>query len=305
MDEEEEEFNPLSDDIFTKDQYKKFFKLFDRNPDLIFDLIKHLDLFHDDETGLTHEKEYNLIHKYLTEYDNRTPKYIRVVFDADDLSVMFADDRDYDIQDMVKNYLKGDWEYEPLWDCMSFDSYLFDQIDVSNIKKLKKHYLKNLEGEESEEDFMEFVDSEFGSEIGCSASEAQYSADIDSLHSDFEDSIEEYLSGFGGKLQQPDYKEGNTSFGLIYVADLEIGELVQSPYFEDSLLGILEQQYPDSFHDIYSDIIDSESESWSSEYNYFLPEDNISINTDKHFRYGGAGNIDWKYFNEILSDRLL
>ena len=25
----------------------------------------------------------------------------------------------------------------------------------------------------------------------------------------------------------------------------------------------------------------------------------ISINTDKHFRYGGAGNIDWNYFNEI------
>ena len=28
------------------------------------------------------------------------------------------------------------------------------------------------------------------------------------------------------------------------------------------------------------------------------------INTDKHFRYGGAGDMDKDYMNEILSDRL-
>ena len=303
-DDEDKEFDPLNDDIVSKEQYEKVFKIFDSNPDKIFEVLKVFG-FKDDELGQMYQKEYNFIHKYLTEYKDRTPKYIRVVFDADDLSDMFVDDREYDIQKMVKNYLSGDWEYEPIWECMDFDSWLFDRIDESNIKTLKKHYLKNLEGEESEDDFMEFVETEFGSDIGCAASDAQYAADIDYLHSDFVDGIEDYLSGFGGKLQIPVDKEGNTGFGLEYVADLEIGELAQSPYFEDSLLGILEQQYPDSFYDIYNDIIESEKESWSSEYKYFLPEDNISINTNKHFRYGGAGNIDWNYFNEILSDRLL
>jgi hypothetical protein len=302
-DEEEKEFNPLNDDLATKVQYEKVFKAFDSNPDKIFDLLKVFD-FQNNEQGEKYEKEYNFIYKYLTEYNNRTPKYIRIVFDADDLSGMFADDRDYDIQDMVKNYLKGDWEYEPTWECMDFDSWLFDKIDESNIKTLKEHYLNNLEGEESEEDFMEFVESEFGGDIGCAASDAQYNADIDYLHSDFVESIEEYLSGFGGKLQNKVNSDGNLNMGLEYVADLEIGELTQSPFFQESLLGILEDDYPDSFYDIYNDIIESEKEGYSSEYNYFLPEDKISINTDKHFRYGGAGNIDWNYFNEILSDKL-
>jgi hypothetical protein len=302
-DDEDKEFDPLNDDLVSKEQYEKVFKIFDSNPDKIFEVLKVFG-FKDNELGETYQKEYNFIHKYLTEYKDRTPKYIRIVFDANDLSDMFVDDRDYDIQKMVKGYLGGDWDYEPIWECMDFDSWLFDKIDESNIKTLKKHYLKNLEGEESEDDFMEFVESEFGSEIGCAASDAQYAADIDYLHSDFENGIEDYLSGFGGKLQRPVDKEGNTGFGLEYVADLEIGELTQSPFFQDSLLGILEHEYPDSFYDIYNDIIESEKEGWSSEYNYFLPEDKISINTDKHFRYGGAGNIDWSYFNEILSDKL-
>lgn len=299
----DEEVDPLNDDIVTKEQYETLFKLFDKNPDKIFYLLKYFE-FDDDELGEKYQKEYNFIHKYLTEYKDRTPKYIRIVFDANDLSDMFVDDRDYDIQKMVKDYLSGDWEYEPVWECMGFDSWLFDRIDESNIKTLKKHYLENLEGEESEDDFMEFVESEFGSDIGCAASEAQYAADIEYLHSDFENGIEDYLSGFGGKLQNKVNSDGNVTIGLEYVADLEIGELTQSPFFQDSLSGILEDGYPDSFYDIYDDIIESEKESWSSEYNYFLPEDKININTDKHFRYGGAGNIDWNYFNEILSDKL-
>jgi hypothetical protein len=299
----DEEIDPLNDDLVSKEQYEKVFKIFDSNPDKIFEVLKVLR-FEDNELGKTYEKEYNFIHKYLTEYKDRTPKYIRIVFDANDLSDMFVDDRDYDIQDMVKNYLSGDWDYEPMWECMGFDSWLFDKIDESNIKTLKEHYLKDLEGEESEDDFMEFVENEFGSDIGCAASDAQYAADIEYLHSDFENGIEDYLSGFGGKLQIPVDKEGNTGFGLEYVTDLEIGELTQSPFFQDSLSGILEDGYPKNIYDIYNHIIDSEKSGWGSEYNYFLPEDKISINTDKHFRYGGAGNIDWNYFNEVLSDKL-
>ena len=44
---------------------------------------------------------------------------------------------------------------------------------------MKEHYLKDLEGEPSEEDFKEFVESEFGSDIGCGGDARSYSADID------------------------------------------------------------------------------------------------------------------------------
>jgi hypothetical protein len=74
-------------------------------------------------------------------------------------------------------------------ECYDFDDYYFDRIDQQNLDLMEEHYLKDLEGEPSEEDFKEFVESEFGSDIGCAASDAQYSADIDVLHSDFEDGI--------------------------------------------------------------------------------------------------------------------
>jgi glycosyltransferase involved in cell wall biosynthesis len=51
-------------------------------------------------------------------------------------------------------------------------------------------------------------------------------------------------------------------------------------------------------------IKEKEQDGYGGQYNYFFPDDLIRINTDKHFRYGGAGDIDWEYFNEILSDRL-
>jgi hypothetical protein len=108
----------------------------------------------------------------------------------------------------------------------------------------------------------------------------------------------EYLSNFNGKLVADE-----KSFGLKFVGSLEIGELVNSEWYQDVVEDALYSYYPDLI-DILAGIKEKEQDGYGGQYNYFFPDDLIRINTDKHFRYGGAGDIDWKYFNEILSDRL-
>lgn len=303
-DEEEEE------DIFTKDMYgekvyQKIFRVFDKyvksDPDKIFDILKNLKL--EDESIETVDLESNIIYKYLTEYKDRTNSYVKIHFTPSEMSSFFCDDRDYDIRKMVEGYFNSDWDYDYHHECYDFEDYYFDRVDQQNLDLMKEHYLKDLEGEPSEEDFKEFVESEFGSEIGCAASDAQYSADIDALHSDFEDGIIDYLSRFNGKLQPPVDKEGNKGFGLEYVAEVELGDIASSEHFKDFLYEHLSHGYP-TFSEILDSIFEEERDGWNSQYNYFLPEECISINTDRHFRYGGAGDIDWGYFNEILNDKL-
>ena len=303
-DDEEEE------DIFTKDMYgekvyQKIFRVFDKHvksdPNKIFDILKNLNLKDEDiDTG---DLEANLVYKYLTEYKDRTNAYLSIYFTPSGMASFFCDDRDYDIRKMVEGYFNSDWDYGYYQECYDFDDYYFDRIDQQNLDLMEEHYLKDLEGEPSEEDFKEFVESEFGDDIGCAASDAQYSADIDVLHSDFEDGILDYLSKFNGKLQPPVDEEGNKGIGLEYVGEVELGDIASSEHFKDFLHEHLSHGYP-SFDEILDSILEEEKDGWSSQYNYFYPEDCISINTDKHFRYGGAGNIDWSYFNEILNDRL-
>ena len=291
---ETNKYDNISDDIFGRKTYEKFFKYLDFNRESIFQSIKVLELNEDNLSFV----EANLIYKYLTEYENRTPLYIDIVFGSESLSELFYDDRDYDIIGVVKNYLHGDYDYGYDINCFEIDGWLIDKIDQDNMKILKEKYLENLEGESSEEDFTEFIESEYGTEIGCAAGDAQHSADIDSLHNDIISGIEDYLSNFNGKL------ESDGVGGLHYKGSVEIGELVMSPHFEDVLSESLDEGYPSNFLDLFYEIKERELSGYSSEYNYFFPEDLIRFNTDRHFRYGGAGNIDWGYFNEILSDRL-
>ena len=293
---DDEEFNFYTDDIFSDKIYDKFFRLFDKNPNNIFQILKSLELEHEEFTQ--GELEVNLINKYLTQYENRTPFHITFELDSEDISDLFYDDRDYDIRKMVKNYLDGDYDYGYDSQCFDVDKWLIEKIDSENMDKLKSIYVESLEGEEgNEEDFREFIGNEFGSERGCSAGDAQFSADIDSLHNDFTRGIEDYLSMFDGHVS-------SNSDGVKFIGVVEIGDLPNSPYFEDLLYDWLDNGYPSDFKDIFYDIKSRELNGYSSEYNYFFPEELIRINTDKHFRYGGAGDIDWTNFNEILSDRL-
>ena len=303
-DDEEEE------DIFTKDMYsekvyQKIFRVFDKHvksdPNKIFDILKNLNL--QDEDIDTGDLEANLVYKYLTEYKDRTNAYLSIYFTPSGMASFFCDDREYNIRDMVEGYFKSDYDYDYYHECYDFDDYYFDRIDQQNLDLMEEHYLKDLEGEPSEEDFKEFVESEFGDDIGCAASDAQYSADIALLHSDFEDGILDYLSKFNGKLQPPVDEEGNKGIGLEYVGEVELGDIASSEHFKHFLHEHLSHGYP-SFDEILDSILEEEKDGWNSQYNYFYPEDCIRINTDKHFRYGGAGNIDWSYFNEILNDRL-
>ena len=301
---DEEEESIFDKEMFNEKVYQKIFRVFDKHvksdPDKIFDILKNLNL--KDEDIDTEDLEANLVYKYLTEYKDRPNSYIKISFIPTEMSSFFCDD-DYDIRDMVERYFKFDYDYDYYHECYDFDDYYFDRIDQQNLDLMKEHYLKNLEGEPSEEDFKEFVESEFGSDIGCAVSDAQYSADLDVLHSDFEDGILDYLSKFNGKLQPPVDNEGNKGIGLEYVGQVELGDIASSERFKSQLNAELTHGYP-TFLEILDGILEDEREGWGMEYNSFLPEDCIRINTDKHFRYGGAGNIDWGYFNEILNDKL-
>ena len=296
--EDNEDLDYTKDNIFPEKFYERVFKLLDKNPERMFKTIEDLQFGENfDGDYDQYQKEYNIAYKYLSEYENRTPFYITFEYDKNTLSEFFKEDRDYDIQKMVGNYFGGEYDYGHDYDCMDTDSWLIDKINEKNIETLKGKYLRDLEGEESEEDFQEYIMSEYGSEIGCSASEAQYSSDIDYLHSDFEEGVMEYLSNLNGKLVRDDKGE------IKFVGSLEIGELVNSEWFQDVVEDALYSYYPDLI-DVFASIKEKEQDGWSGQYNYFFPDDLIQINTDKHFRYGGAGDIDWGYFNEILSDRL-
>jgi hypothetical protein len=295
----EEDLDYTKDNIFPEKFYERVFKIIDKNPENMFKTIETLQFGEDFEGDYDqYQKEYNIAYKYLSEYENRTPFYITFEYDKNTLSEFFKEDRDYDIRRMVEDYFGGDYDYGHDYDCMDTDYWLIDKINEKNNETLKGKYLRDLQGEENVgEDFQEYIISEYGSEIGCSASEAQYSADIDYLHSDFEEGVMEYLSNLNGKLVRDDKGE------IKFVGSLEIGELVNSEWFQDVVEDALYSYYPDLI-DVFASIKEKEQDGWSGQYNYFFPDDLIQINTDKHFRYGGAGDIDWEYFNEILSDRL-
>lgn len=302
---DEEEISIFDKEMFSEKAYQKIYGIFDKhiesNPNFIFNFLEGLSLF--DKDIRSEDLESNIIYKYLTEHKDRPNSYIKITFIPSEMSTFFCDDDgDYDIQSMARDYFRFEYNYGAHYDCYDFEGYYFDKIDKQNLDLLRGYYLRDLEGEPSEEDFKEFVEEEFGSDIGCAAGDAQHSADIDVLHSDFENGIIDYLSNFNGKLQNRTDKEGNMGDSVEYVGYIELGDLVSSPEFKEILLAELTHGYP-NFTTIFDGIINDEQEG-GAEYNYFLPEDCISIDTYKHFRYGGAGDIDWAYFNEILVDRI-
>ena len=297
--EDNKDLDYTKDNIFPEKFYERVFKLLDKNPERMFKTIEDLQFGEDFDGDFNqYQKEYNIAYKYLSEYENRTPFYLTFEYDKNTLSEFFEEDRDYDVRRMVESYFGGDYEYDYDYDCMNTDYWLIGKINQENMETLKRKYLQNLQGEESEEDFYDYIKSNYDSEIGCAASEAQYSSDIEYLHSDFEKGVMEYLSNLNGKLVADE-----KSFGLKFVGSLEIGELVNSEWFEDVVEEALNSYYPDLI-DIFASIKEKEQDGYGGEYNYFFPEDLIRINTDKHFRYGGAGDINWEFFNEILTDRI-
>jgi len=303
---DEEEISIFDKEMFPEKVYQKIFRIFDKhiesNPNFIFDFLEGLNLF--DEDIRSEDLESNIIYKYLTEHKDRPNSHIKITFIPSEMSTFFCDDDgDYDIQSIARSYFRFEYDYDVHYDCYDFEEYYFDKIDKVNVDTMREKYIHESFGDEpNEEEFKEFVAEEFGSDIGCAAGDAQHSADIDLLHSDFENGIIDYLSNFNGSLQNQTDKEGNKGDSVEYVGYVELGDLASSPEFKEILHAELTHGYP-NFTTIFDSIINDEHEG-GAQYNYFLPEDCISIDTYKHFRYGGAGDVDWAFFNEILLDRI-
>ena len=290
----DEDINKFGE-LFPENVYNRLFKIFDSDPEKFMRYtLKDLDL-------KSTEKEFNIIYKYLTEYKDRTPYYIPVIYTANDI-MGFFNDGEYGIQTIVKNFLEGDYDYGYDYECFDVDDWLIQNIDQNNMKILREKYLENLDGEENEEDFNEFIESEYGSDIGCAAGDAQHSADINSLHSDILDEINDYLSRFNGKLTNKVDNQGKVFDELQYEGEIELGELVDNSYFGEVLIDELESSYPSPV-DILWKIVEQEDYYGGAD-NPILPDEKIRINGDRHFRYGGNGDIDWNQFNETLLDKL-
>tara|TARA_Y100000389_G_scaffold204540_1_gene257827 strand:+ start:2108 stop:3037 length:930 start_codon:yes stop_codon:yes gene_type:complete len=292
----DKEVDPFNDDIFTPKYMEKLMVKMDDDPDFFMGEILPSMKF-------TNNQEISIIYNYLTNY-KRKDYYVPVHFDAEELSNFFSEDRDYDIQHYAKKYFEQDYDYDYNYDCYDFDSYYFDMIDRVNVGTMREKYLEGLDGEGTKEGFMEFVESEFGDVIGCAMADAQNSADIDYLHSDIRNGAEDYLSEFNGIISNDVDRDGNRGWKLEFNGKREIGDVVNSEMFKETLYDHVDSGYS-LLSDIFNDIFSVEREGDNIYYdNVLLPEEYIYIDTDKHFRYGGAGDIDPQYFNEILSDKL-
>ena len=291
----DKEVDPFNDDLFTPKYMEKLMVKMDDDPDFFMGEILPSMKF-------TNNQEINIIYNYLTNY-KRKDYYVPVHFDAEELSNFFSEDRDYDIQHYAKKYFEQDYEYDYNYDCYDFDSYYFDMIDRVNVGTMREEYLEGLDGEGTKEGFMEFVESEFGDVIGCAMADAQNSAGIDYLHSDIRNGAEDYLSEFNGIISNDVDKDGNRGWKLEFNGKREIGDVVNSEMFKETLYDHVDSGYS-LLSDIFDDIFSIEREGDNYYDNVLLPEEKIYINTDKHFRYGGAGDVDPQYFNEILSDKL-
>lgn len=295
--EEDKEVDPFNDYLFTPKYMERLMVKMDEDPDFFMKEILPGMKF-------TDEQEINIIYNYLTNY-NRKDYYVPVHFDAEELSNFFSEDRDYDIQHYAKKYFEQDYDYGYDYDCYDFDSYYFDMIDRVNVGTMREKYFEGLDGEGTKEGFMEFVESEFGDVIGCAMADAQNSADIDYLHSDIRNGVEDYLSEFNGIIANDVDKDGNRGWKLEFNGSREIGDVVNSEMFKDTLYDHVDSGYS-LLSDIFNDIFSIERGGVFNYYdNVLLPNEEVYINTDKHFRYGGAGDIDPQYFNEVLHDKLM
>ena len=295
--EEDKEVDPFNDTLFAPKFMERVMRMMDDDPDFFMkEMLPGMNL--------SEEQEINIIYNYLTQYDRKN-YYVPVHFDADELSNLFEDDRDYDIQGMVKKYFQQGYDDDHYdYECFDFDMYWFDMIDKDNINTMREKYVHESLGDNpNEEEFKEFVEEEFGNDIGCAMAEVQQSADSDALHMDFKNSVDDYLSEFNGKIDNEVDKDGNSGWRLEFNGKREVGDVVNSEMFKEFLFDHVENGYS-TLSELFNDIFSVEMNGENYYDNVLLPEEKISINTDRHFRYGGAGDVDPQYFNEALSDKL-
>ena len=241
--------------------------------------------------GLEIEEEINLVWKYLKDYDGGCDEYINFVLEADEISNMFRDDIDYDIQNMVKRFLEDDYDYMyDGYECY-YDEYQLDDINEENMKIIIKIYESQKEEDETLREFIKNGDLE--SAIGCAYSSAQHSADISALHEDFLDGVHEVTDKIEGKWDWGTH----TLKGRISVCEIM--------NHEDALHILSESLHHGyDWSEVVSAIVEREFEDVFNGDGDVLFGEKVTIDEYKHFRYGGAGTIDKQEFNEYLYSRL-
>lgn len=243
------------------------------------------------DMGLDIEEEINLVWKYLKDYDGGCDEYINFVLEADEISNMFYDG-DYDIQNMVKRFLEDDYDYMyDHYECY-YDEHQLDDINEENMKIIIKIYESQKEEDETLREFIKNGDLE--SAIGCAYSDAQQNADINALHEAFLDGVHEVTDKIEGKWDW----DTHTLKGRISVCDIMNHDAAL-----DILSDSLEQGY--DWNEVVSAIVEREWEDvWNGDEGDVLFGEPVTIDEYRHFRYGGAGTLDIKEFNEYLYNRL-
>ena len=221
--------------------------------------------------------------------DHADPKYnpvVDVVFNNDDIAKHFSDD----MEEMVKNYLSQEWDY-PWNECFEYDSnWMLDDISEENMSFMRKS--ANIAVGEDEDEVIDYIGERFGDVIGCTHSEAQQDADTAELHKDIDIAIEDFFSEIDGEWNWDKQ---------IFVGKISVSELAKSDIFNDTIWGEIEYSNDIDWDDVLSQVFEFELDNMG---NSEIFPNKPYINEDKHFRYGGAGDMDKEYFNELLYDRL-
>ena len=241
--------------------------------------------------GLNVDEEENLLFEYFNTYGGGCDDYINFVLEAEEISNMFRDG-DYGIQNMVKRFLEDDYDYMyDGYECY-YDEYQLDDINEENMKTIIKIYESQKEEDETLREFIKNGDLE--SAIGCAYSDAQQNADINALHEDFLDGVHEVTDKIEGKWDW----DTHTLKGRISVCEIM--------NHEDALEILSESlQHGYDWNEVVSTIVEREwEEVWNGDEGDVLFGEPVTIDEYRHFRYGGAGTLDIKEFNEYLYNRL-
>ena len=117
----------------------------------------------------------------------------------------------------------------------------------------------------------------------------------------------DYHEWYNESFQFDDYMLSSLddkSWGDI-VGSIEVGDVFEKNSEGMQLLDdALQEGYP-TLESVVLDVLYQELNDWGYNDEYaFVGDEKPYINTDKHFRYGGAGTMNDEYFNDMFRDRL-
>ena len=289
------------DRMFPDKFYLKMFKMMDRNPEFFMtDILRNL--------GFEEHEEYDILYNYFVNYSDRKDYYVDFTIDPDDIASFF-DDRDYDMEKTVKGLLEGDWDYHDWYnETFQFDDYMLSHLDdtswgdiakvleVDNIADAEELVSGNIGSKhlEGQYELMEMRIEDIQSIIAQSTTEAQADADISYLHDDIMDEVNDWFKHGAFNTQQGEF-----------VGRIEVGDVFQKhSNGMDRLDSDLQEGYP-TIKSVVLDVLYEELNDWGYQDDYiFVGDEKPYINTDKHFRHGGAGTMNDEYFNDMFRDRL-